>query len=289
MAIVARSFEEPDELVTSPLVEVQVVVLGEVYVARTVHQPGWSWSEHMRPVVGTTTCQHHHQGFVESGKVEIEMEGGARRVLRAGDAFDIPPGHDSRVVGDEPYVTIEFTGVRGWAKPPESGERVVATLLVTDIVGSTEVAVRLGDSAWKDLLARHGDGVRRDLDRFRGLEVTTTGDGFLAVFDGAARAVRCAGAIRDRAQQDGSADPRGRPLGRGRAPRRQSSAAWPSMPSPASPRWPSPTRCWSPSPAASLLEGSDLQLEDAGEHELKGLPGRRRVFRLAAGAAQAPE
>ena len=64
MGIVARSFEEPDELVTSPLVEVQVVVLGEVYVARTVHQPGWSWSEHMRPVVGTVTCQHHHQGFV---------------------------------------------------------------------------------------------------------------------------------------------------------------------------------------------------------------------------------
>src|SRR4030095_17028192 len=102
MGIVARSFEEPDELVTLPLVDVQVVVLGEVYVARTVHQPGWSWSEHVRPVAGTATCQHHHQGIVVSGQVEIEMEGGARRILREGEAFDIPPGHDSRVVGGEP-------------------------------------------------------------------------------------------------------------------------------------------------------------------------------------------
>ena len=279
MGIVARSFEEPDELVTSPLVEVQVLVLGEVYVARTVHQPGWSWSEHMQPVAGTATCRHHHQGFVVSGRVEIEMEDGARRVLRAGDAFDIPPGHDSRVVGDEPYVTIEFTGVRGWAKPPDSGERVVATLLVTDIVGSTEVAVRLGDFAWKELLARHGDAVRRELDRFRGLEVTTTGDGFLAVFDGAARAVRCAGAIRDRAQQDGLQIRAGVHSGeverhagnlRGVAVHAVTRIAALAQ----------PDEVLVSSPAASLLEGSDLHLEDAGEHELRGLPGRRRVFRL---------
>jgi class 3 adenylate cyclase len=286
MGIVARSFEEPDELVTLPLVDVQVVVLGEVYVARTVHQPGWSWSEHVRPVAGTATCQHHHQGIVVSGQVEIEMEGGARRILREGEAFDIPPGHDSRVVGDEPYVSIEFTGVRGWAKPPESGERVVATLLVTDIVGSTDVAVRLGDFAWKELLAHHGDGVRRELDRFRGLEVTTTGDGFLAVFDGAARAVRCAGAIRDRAQQDGLQIRAGVHSGeverhagnvRGVAVHAVTRIAALAQPG----------EVLVSAPAASLLEGSDLQLEDTGEHELRGLPGRRRVFRLAAGATQA--
>jgi hypothetical protein len=70
------------------------------------------------------------------------MSHGARRIVRAGEAFDVPPGHLSRVVGNEPYVCIEFAGVRGWAKPPEAGERVVATPLVTDIVGSTDVAVR---------------------------------------------------------------------------------------------------------------------------------------------------
>jgi hypothetical protein len=77
MAIVSKSFDEPDELVTQPLVNVQVVVLGEVYVARQVHQPGWSWSEHVQPIAGTATCQHHHQGVALSGRVEIEMEGGA--------------------------------------------------------------------------------------------------------------------------------------------------------------------------------------------------------------------
>lgn len=208
------------------------------------------------------------------------MEGGARRVLRLGEAFDIPPGHHSRVVGDEPFVTVEFTGVRGWAKAPESGERVVATLLVTDIVGSTDVAVRLGDAAWKELLARHGDGVRRELDRFRGLEITTTGDGFLAVFDGAARAVRCAGAITDRAREDDLQIRAGVHSGeverhadnvRGIAVHAATRIAALAQPG----------EVLVSASAASLLEGSDLQLEDAGEHELRGLPGRRRIFRLA--------
>jgi class 3 adenylate cyclase len=280
MAIVTRSFDEPDELVTQPLVSVQVVVLGEVYIARQVHQPGWSWSEHVQPIAGTATCQHHHQGVALSGKVEIEMEGGARRVVRAGEAFDIPPGHLSRVVGDEPYVTIEFAGVRGWAKPPESGERVVATLLVTDIVGSTDVAVRLGDAAWKEVLAGHGDRVRRELDRFRGLEVATTGDGFLALFDGTARAVRCAAAIRDRAHDDGLQIRAGVHSGeverqagnvRGVAVHAVTRIAALAQPG----------EVLISAPAVGLLEGSDLEFEEAGEHELKGLPGRRRLYRLA--------
>jgi class 3 adenylate cyclase len=183
-------------------------------------------------------------------------------------------------------VTIEFTGVRGWAKRTESGERVVATLLVTDIVGSTDVAVPLGDAAWKELLARHGDGVRRELDRFRGLEVTTTGDGFLAIFDGAARAVRCAGAIRDRAQQDALQIRAGVHSGeverqagnvRGVAVHAVTRIAALAQPG----------EVLVSASVVSLLEGSDLELEDAGEHELRGLPGRRRVYRLAAGAAQA--
>jgi class 3 adenylate cyclase len=286
MAIVSKSFDEPDELVTQPLMTMQVVVLGEVYVARTVHQPGWSWAEHLRPVAGTPTCLHHHQGVVLSGQVEIEMEGGARRIVRAGEAFDIPPGHLSRVVGDEPYVSIEFAGVRGWAKSPDAGERVVATLLVTDIVGSTDVAVRLGDAAWKELLAGHGDRVRRELDRFRGLEVATTGDGFLALFDGAARAVRCAAAIRDRAEDDGLRIRAGVHSGeverqagnvRGVAVHAVTRIA----------ALAEPGEVLVSGAAESLLEGSDLELEDAGEHELRGLPGRRRVYRVGAGAAQA--
>jgi class 3 adenylate cyclase len=91
---------------------------------------------------------------------------------------------------------INWSGVRTWLPEPEAGERVVATMLFTDIVGSTERAVQLGDRAWRDLLAAHNREVRGVLDRYRGREITTTGDGFLAVFDGAARAIRATLAIR---------------------------------------------------------------------------------------------
>ena len=275
----SKRFDEPDELVTLPLLTSQVVVLGEVYVARSTHEPGWRWSEHVKPVVGTPSCLHHHKGVVISGQMEVETDAGARRRIGPGEALEVPPGHDAWVVGDEPLVTIEFTGVRGWAKPTEAGERVVATLLVTDIVGSTAVAAELGDAAWKDRLARHGDMVRVQLDRFRGLEVTTTGDGFLAMFDGAARAVRCAAAIRDGAEADGLRIRAGVHSGeierqadniRGVAVHAVTRIA----------ALAEPGEVLVSAPAASLLEGSDLALEDAGEHELKGLPGRRQVHRL---------
>lgn len=276
----SKSFDEPDEVVSLPLMRVQVVVLGEVHLARAVHEPGWSWSEHVRPVMGTPSCRHHHQGYVLSGAMEIETDAGARRVFREGEALNIPPGHDSRVVGDEPCVSIEFTGVRGWAKPAEAGERFVATLLVTDIVGSTETAARLGDSAWKELLGRHGDRVRRELDRFRGVEVATTGDGFLALFDGAARAVRCAAAVRDAADADALQVRAGVHSGeverdannvRGVAVHAVTRIAALAQPG----------EVLVSAATSTLLEGSGLLLEDAGEHELKGLPGRRRVYRLS--------
>ena len=86
-----------------------------------------------------------------------------------------------------------LTGVRAELEP----ERVVRTVLFTDIVGSTEHATRLGDRRWRDLLEAHHAVVRRNLERFGGVEVDTAGDGFFAVFDGPARAIRCATAVRD--------------------------------------------------------------------------------------------
>jgi class 3 adenylate cyclase len=82
-------------------------------------------------------------------------------------------------------------------KAPAGSERVLATVLFTDIVGSTELAARLGDAAWRDLLARHHAIVRRELARFRGRELDTAGDGFFASFDGPARAVQAAAALRE--------------------------------------------------------------------------------------------
>jgi class 3 adenylate cyclase len=278
--LISKRFEEPDEVVTLPLAREEVVILGEVHLGRTTHQPGWSWSEHVRPVAGTRSCLHHHQGFVVSGRMQIETDDGAVRILGPGDAFDVQPGHDSRVIGDEPCVTIDFAGVRGWGKPPELGERVVATLLVTDIVDSTGAAVRLGDAHWKRLLGGHGDRVRLELDRFRGFEIDTTGDGFLAMFDGASRAVRCAAAIAEAAEKDGLQVRAGVHSGEverdGHALRGVAVHAVTRIASLAE-----PGDVLVSDASVALLEGSSLTLEDAGEHDLRGLPGRRRLHRLA--------
>ena len=142
------------------------------------------------------------------------------------------------------------------------------------------MAVRLGDAAWKELLARHNEGVRIQLDRFRGVEVYTTGDGILAFFDGAARAVLCAAAIRDSALHDGLQVRAGVHSGeverdagnlRGVAVHAVTRIA----------ALANPGEVLVSAPTASLLEGAGLRLEDAGEHELKGLAGARRVYRLA--------
>jgi class 3 adenylate cyclase len=277
--VISKRFDEPDEVVALPLAREEVVILGEVHLGRTTHQPGWSWAEHVKPVAGTRSCLFHHQGFVVSGRMQIETDDGAVRMLGPGDAFDVLPGHNARVVGDEPCVTIDFAGVRGWGKPPELGERVVATLLVTDIVGSTAAAVRLGDARWKTLLGRHCDRVRVELDRFRGLEIETTGDGFLVMFDGASRAVRCAAAIAEAAEDDGLQVRAGVHSGEvereARTLRGVAVHAATRIASLAE-----PGEVLVSDASVALLEGSSLELEDAGEHDLRGLPGRRRLYRL---------
>jgi class 3 adenylate cyclase len=277
--LTSKRFDEPDEVVTLPLAREEVVILGEVHLGRTTHEPGWSWGEHVKPVAGTPSCLFHHQGFVVSGRMQFETDDGVVRILGPGDAFDVQPGHNARVVGDEPCVTIDFVGVRGWGKVPEVGERVVATLLVTDIVESTAVAVRLGDASWKTLLGRHGDRVRLELDRFHGVEVDTTGDGFLAMFDGASRAVRCAAAIAGVAEDDGlqvragvhsgEVEREGRTL-RGVAVHAATRIAALAQPG----------EVLVSDASVALLEGSSVKLGDAGEHDLRGLPGRRRLYRL---------
>jgi class 3 adenylate cyclase len=280
-AIESKRFDEPDEVVTLPFVLEQGVVVGDTYVARIVHEPGWRWSEHVKDVVGTPLCQHHHQGVLLSGRVEIVTDTGARRVLVPGDVYNVTSGHDAWVVGDEPAVVIEFAGVRGWAKPPETGERVLATLLVTDIAGSTEAAARLGDAAWKRLLGRHLERTSRVLARFRGVSVAGTGDGVLALFDGAARAVRCAAALVDAAEEDGLELRAGVHSGeierqaenvRGIAVHAAARVAAAARPG----------EVLVSEATAILLEGSGLRLEEAGAHELKGLPGPRTLYRLVA-------
>ncbi len=187
-----KNLGQPDEVISEELLETAIVRLGDLTVGRAIQQPGWRWSTHMQPVVGGEWCQARHVGVVLSGRFRTEYADGSSMELGPLDVFDSGPGHRGWVVGDEPYVAIEWEGLRVWATPIAVGERVVRTLLFTDLVGSTETAARVGERAWGDLLAHHNELVRGAIARHRGLEVDTTGDGFLVSFDGAARAIRCA-------------------------------------------------------------------------------------------------
>jgi class 3 adenylate cyclase len=193
--IEARTFDEPDETVSFDHGHVDLVKVGSLTIGREVLEPGWRWSTHVKPIVATEWCEFHHVSFMLSGRVRVVTRDGESRDVGPGQIYDVPPGHDAWVVGDEPAISVDFIGVVGWGTPPESGERTLTTILFTDIVGSTAAAERLGDAAWKRLLATHHEDVRSLLELHRGREVKTTGDGFLATFDAPARAIRCALAV----------------------------------------------------------------------------------------------
>jgi class 3 adenylate cyclase len=189
-----KSLLTPDEREVFPLGHSSEVHIGELVVARTRQEPGWRWSTHVRPIVGTPSCLFHHTGVVLKGRLRWRLDDGSEVEFGPDDVFDIPPGHDAWVVGDEASETIDWVGAHRWASPP-TGQRILATILFTDIVDSTAQADRLGDREWTRVLEEHHTICRRILDRFRGREVATTGDGMLAIFDGTERAVRAAAAL----------------------------------------------------------------------------------------------
>jgi class 3 adenylate cyclase len=194
--VVSKSFEKPDNVVDFPSIRSRIVELGDLTVGELVSEPGWRWSDHVRPTVGGEWCQARHVGYIISGSLGVEFMDGTRAVFRQGDVFDIPPGHDGYTVGDEPCVQIEWMGIRAWAGFPTGiHSRVLATLLFTDVVDSTAKATALGDARWRALLSELFEATRHELERFGGREANTTGDGMLATFDGPARALHCAAAL----------------------------------------------------------------------------------------------
>jgi Adenylate and Guanylate cyclase catalytic domain len=200
----SRNLDEPDESLAFDHGKVDWVVIADQTIGRTIQEPGWRWSTHIRPIDGGDWCQSRHVGAVIAGRMHIVTDDGDEFDFGPYDVIDLAPGHDAWVLGDEPVISVEWSGVRGWLEPLESlNERVLATVLVTDIVGSTGHATRLGGSRWNDLLARHNSRMRDVVTTFRGREIKTTGDGFLVVFDGAARAIRCAKRMADSAREDG--------------------------------------------------------------------------------------
>lgn len=118
MADVERKpLNEPDESRPIDKGTVEIVKIGGSTVMRTTFQPGWKWSECVKPVAGTDSCQVDHLGYCVSGQMRVRMNDGTELEFFGGDAMRIPPGHDAWVVGDEPYVGVDFTGGEQYAKP----------------------------------------------------------------------------------------------------------------------------------------------------------------------------
>jgi class 3 adenylate cyclase len=227
------------------------------------------------PSVRVPTLVIHRTGdricHIENGRYEAAHIPGARLVEL--------PGHDHApwVNGDDILAEIaEFlTGTR----EPGAPDRVLVTVLFTDLVGSTDRAEALGDRRWRALLEQHHAAVRTQLARFRGREIDTAGDGFLAAFDGPARAIACAQSILGELRLLGLEARAGLHTGECEVSgdklvgiavhigARIGALAGPS-------------EVLVSSTVKDLVAGSGLAFEDAGEHELKGVPDRRRLFRV---------
>ena len=283
-----KSLTSPDLVRSFPFGHVDIVNLDETSVARFSWEPGWRWSKDVAPVVQTRSCLNRHVGYVISGRLHVQMDDGTELEIAAGDAFEIPPGHDAWVVGDEKWDTVEFTSAAVFGMTPdEKDETVLSTILFTDIVGSTATLSRIGDHAWQRLLLEHNQRIRTELDRFRGREMGTTGDGFLALFDGAARAVRCAGAM-IRAVGDLDIELRaglhtgevGIAGGQARGLAVHAAARVAGLAGPGEILVSSTTR--------DLLDGSGLALVSRGDHELKGLAGARTIYAIDTVALRPP-
>jgi class 3 adenylate cyclase len=277
----AKSFEQPDDVRTMPRLRVETVGLDEATIGLCRFDPGWRWSTDMGPVMGVQSCPIRHFGYTMSGLMRVVMDNGDTLDVGPNTVFEIPAGHDKWVVGDEQWVAVEWgaSGRAMVAAMHDETERTLATVMFTDIVDSTAILERIGDSAWHALLVAQNARLREELNVYRGREVKTTGDGFLAVFDSATRAVRCASAMaRSREAIDVpirigihtgevefiGGDVRGIAV---HAAARVMALG-------------GPNEVMVSSTTSDLLEGSDLVLEDAGAHELKGLTGARQVYRL---------
>lgn len=198
----ARNFGDPDELAELEKLRSEVIHLAGVTISHDVHEPGWRWSTHVKPIVGADWCQFRHLGYVLKGRMHVLLDDGHEYEVAQGDVMMIPAGHDAWIVGDHPFELLSWAGGRGWLGPLDAGlERVLTTLVMTDIVGSTSLATRLGDRAWGEVLASFTESARDTIARFRGTLVELTGDGVLVRFDGAVRAVKCAAALRSAAAE----------------------------------------------------------------------------------------
>jgi class 3 adenylate cyclase len=281
MRLQRRRFSEATDVRRFPHGHIDVVEMDDHVIGRMVYEPGWRWSVDIKPIAGTEACQFHHVGYTVTGRLRVQMPDGTELETGPDEVFEFPPGHDAWVVGDEPWVSIDFEAMRTYGKKVDAeAERTLASIVITDIVDSTRLAAEKGATRWRDVIGEHNVKASTAIDRHRGRLVKTTGDGVIAVFDGAERAVRAAIAIRGVANELGleiragvhsgeveltNEDVRG--IAVHTTARIMNAAA--------------PGEVLVSSTVMDLVDGSGLAFEDAGLHELKGLQGQRQLFRLA--------
>ena len=275
-----KSLELPDETRLIPNGRTDIWNLSDFVVGRITFDPGWRWSKDVKPIAGTEWCEYHHLGLVMEGTLHYITPDGLEMEVSPGMLYEILPGHDAWVVGDEPVIQYDFAGMRTFALPAAArSERVLATLVCTDIIDSTATAERVGPGAWAAMLAELNADCRRQIDKFRGKLAATTGDGIIAMFDGAERAIRCAAEIAAGAARMGFGLRIGVHTGeveiipdniRGVAVHVVSRVT----------ALASAGEVLISSTTHELVADSDLRFEDRGQHELKGVTGARQIWAL---------
>jgi class 3 adenylate cyclase len=270
-----KNLDRPDQRIDMELLSADVVQLADASIARTAMRPGARCSL----TTGGKSCPAHHAGLMVSGHIRFQSDDGSSIDFGPNDVFDVAPGHDGWTLGDEPVVFVNWNGFRTWMPDTAQSERVLLTLLFTDIVSSTERVSSMGDGSWRELLAAHNQAVRGVLDRFRGREIATTGDGFFAAFDGAARAIQAALKIRDGADELGIQVRQGVHTGevelagsdlRGVAVHEAARVAAAA----------GPGEILVSATTYQLSAGAGFDFATTGEHELKGISGSRVLYRL---------
>jgi class 3 adenylate cyclase len=280
MRLQRRRLNEPSDVRRFPHGRIDIVEMDDHVVGRMIHEPGWRWSNDVKPIAGTDFCQYHHLGYVVAGRMRVQMPDGTELEIGPEEVFEIPPGHDAWVVSEDAWVAIDFEAMRTYGKRLDAAaESTLASIVITDIVDSTRRATELGAPRWRDIIGEHNRKATNAIERHRGRLVKTTGDGVLAAFDSAERAVRGATAVRAAADELGleiragvhsgevqvtSDDMRG--IAVHTAARIMSAAG--------------PGEILVSATVMDLVDGSSLTFEDAGLHELKGLGGQRQLFRL---------
>jgi len=164
----SKPLERPDEVRPTPFGHVDIYNLDDLVIGRMVFEPGWHWMEHVRPIAGTALCQYHHVGICISGRLGNRLEDGTTYEIGPNEVYEIPPGHDGWVIGDEPFVAYDVAGVRSFARAQHSTQRVLGAVLFTDIVDSTAIAASVGPTRWLEMVGAHNERLQFELDRWRG-------------------------------------------------------------------------------------------------------------------------